>query len=158
MNKKQITFAIIFSIVFIQIFRIEKTNPIVEENKNFISLSHSNDDINSLIKIACYDCHSNEVSYPWYSNIAPFSWWIKHHINEARSELYFSEWGYYSRRKSDHKLKECIEMIKKNEMPINSYLIMNSKAKLNNNQKAKLISWFKSLRNFESDKPKKINN
>ena len=46
-------------------------------------------------------------------------------------------------------------MIEKNEMPINSYLIMNSKAKLNNNQKAKLISWFKSLRNFESDKPKK---
>ena len=46
MNKKQITFAVIFSIVFIQIFRIEKTNPIVEENKNFISLSHSNDDIN----------------------------------------------------------------------------------------------------------------
>ena len=53
MNKKQITFAVIFSIVFIQIFRIEKTNPIVEENKNFISLSHSNDEINSLIKIAC---------------------------------------------------------------------------------------------------------
>ena len=49
-------------------------------------------------------------------------------------------------------------MIEKNEMPINSYLIMNSKAKLNNNQKAKLISWFRSLRNFESDKPKKINN
>ncbi len=83
MNKKQITFGVIFSIVFIQIFRIEKTNPIVEENKNFISLSHSNDDINSLIKIACYDCHSNEVSYPWYSSIAPFSWWIKHHINDA---------------------------------------------------------------------------
>ena len=138
MNKKQITFAIIFSIVFIQIFRIEKTNPIVEENKNFISLSHSNEEINSLIKIACYDCHSNEVSYPWYSNIAPFSWWIKHHINEARSELNFSEWGNYSRRKSDHKLKECIEMIEKNEMPINSYLIMNSKAKLNNNQNSYL--------------------
>ncbi len=49
-------------------------------------------------------------------------------------------------------------MIEKNEMPINSYLIMNSKAKLNNNQKAKLISSFRSLRNFESDKPKKINN
>lgn len=46
-------------------------------------------------------------------------------------------------------------MIEKNEMPINSYLIMNSKAKLNNNQKTKLISWFRSLRNFESDKPKK---
>jgi hypothetical protein len=46
-------------------------------------------------------------------------------------------------------------MIKKNEMPLNSYLIMNSKAKLNNNQNAKLISWFRSLRNFESDKPKK---
>ena len=46
-------------------------------------------------------------------------------------------------------------MIKKNEMPINSYLIMNSKAKLNNNQKAKLISWFSSLRNFENDKSKK---
>lgn len=56
---------------------------------------------------------------------------------------------------TEDKLKECIEMIEKNEMPINSYLIMNSKAKLNNNQKAKLISWFKSLRNFESDKPKK---
>ena len=49
-------------------------------------------------------------------------------------------------------------MIEKNEMPINSYLIINSKAKLNNNQKSKLISWFRSLRNFESDKPKKINN
>jgi hypothetical protein len=53
MKKKQITFTVIFSIVFIQIFRIEKTNPIVEEHKNFISLSPSNEEINSLIKIAC---------------------------------------------------------------------------------------------------------
>jgi hypothetical protein len=140
----------------IQLFRIDKNNPAVEPSKDFVIVSNAPAEITSILKASCYDCHSNEVVYPWYTNIAPFSWWMKHHVNEGREELNFSEWGTYSSRRMDHKLKECIEQIEENEMPLDSYLWIHSNAKLNADQKEKLIQWLNSLRTHESDKPRKL--
>lgn len=72
---------------------------------------------------ACFDCHSNEVVWPWYSNLAPFSWLIQRDVEEGRSELNFSDWG---RAEPD----EIGEVLAEGEMPPAQYLLMHPTAKL----------------------------
>ncbi len=151
---KKISLLLASLLLIFQIFRIDKTNkPSVPEN-DFIEISKADAQIAQVIKNSCYDCHSNQINYPWYTNIAPISWWIKHHINEGSHHLNFSEWGDYSGRKADHKLEECVEMVEEGEMPMESYTWMHGSAKLSKEQRNALVAFFTSLRTFESDKPK----
>lgn len=138
----------------IQFFRIDKNNPAADPSKDFMTLTNPPSEVASVLNSSCYDCHSNATLYPWYTNIAPVSWWIKDHVNEGREELNFSEWGTYSSRRMDHKLKEAIEQVEENEMPVNSYVWMHGNAKLSPEQKTGLIAFFNSLRTHESDKPR----
>jgi hypothetical protein len=149
---KKIMLVLMIIIVLIQFIRIDKTNPSLTEETDFVNVKHPPEGIANLIKVSCYDCHSNETIYPWYTNIAPVSWWIKDHINEARHHLNFSEWGTYSSKKADHKLKECVEMVQEGEMPLYSYTLMHSNSSLNEDQKHALSVWFESLRTYESEK------
>ncbi len=145
-TKKRVALAILFLLIIFQIFRIDKTVKPVDLNTDFISVTHADAEVASILKASCYDCHSDQPSYPWYTNIAPFSWWIKHHINEGSHHLNFSEWGNYSQKKKDHKLEECVEMVEADEMPMASYTLMHKEAKLSELQKKKLINWFTSIK------------
>lgn len=149
--KKYFTKKCIFQIVFgvliiIQFFRIDKTIKPINTKTDYISVAQTNPEISTILKNACYDCHSNQPTYPWYTNIAPVSWWIKNHINEGSRHLNFSEWETYTSKRKDHKLEECIEMIEEGEMPMNSYTWMHREAKLTNAQRTLLIDWFKADR------------
>ncbi|MFM8320760.1 MAG: heme-binding domain-containing protein [Chloroflexota bacterium] len=73
---------------------------------------------------ACFDCHSNETVWPWYSNIAPVSWLVQHDTEEGRSKLNFSEWT------GREELDEIAEVLQEGEMPMPIYLVMHSQAKL----------------------------
>lgn len=141
--------AIFLVILFlaIQSFRIDKTTQPIDPSKDFVSLTSANPEITNTLKIACYDCHSNQPAYPWYTNIAPVSWWVKNHINEGSHHLNFSEWGTYSEKRKNHKLEECVEMVEENEMPMSSYTIMHAAAKLTDDQKLQLVEFFKGLKN-----------
>ena len=88
---KNIGLALLFIFIVMQAFRIEKSNPTSDPANDFIAVTQPSDEIVTILKDACYDCHSNNVTYPWYTNIAPFSWWIKDHVNDGRDELNFSE-------------------------------------------------------------------
>ncbi len=140
---KKIVIGCIALLVIIQFIRIDKTNPAVVIENDFIVQTNPPEHIQTILKTSCYDCHSNESTYPWYTNVAPISWWVKQHINEAREELNFSEWGTFNAKRQKHKLEECFEMIEENEMPLPSYLIVHSEAKLTTEQKNELVAWFK---------------
>lgn len=140
---KKILIGLIAILVIIQFFRIDKTNPIVVQENDFITITNPSENIKTILKASCYDCHSNETKYPWYTNFAPLSWWIKHHIDEGRDELNFSEWGTFKEKRKHHKLEECIELVEENEMPLSSYLITHSEAKISSENKALLLEWFK---------------
>ena len=143
---KKIVIVIIGLLLISQLFRINKTTKPVDTTTDFISVTQANSEIASILKTSCYDCHSNQPVYPWYTNIAPLSWWIKNHINEGSEHLNFSEWGTYKLKRKDHKLEECLEMIEEGEMPMSSYTLIHGNAKLNDAQKTLLINWFKGLR------------
>jgi hypothetical protein len=143
---KNIALFLVLLLLLIQSFRIDKTTEPVNPETDFISQTSANTEVAKTLKIACYDCHSNQPSYPWYTNIAPVSWWIKHHINEGSHHLNFSIWGTYSDKKKNHKLEECIEMVEEGEMPMTSYTLMHKEAKLTDVQKLQLVEFFKALK------------
>ena len=93
-----------------------------------------------------YDCHSNQPTFPWYANVAPISWWIKHHIDEGSEHLNFSEWGTFTPKRKHHKLEECVEMLEDGEMPMSSYTWMHNESKLTDVQRLLLVNWFKGLK------------
>ncbi len=148
---KNILVALLVVFVLMQIVRIDTKNPATNPSDVF-SEATMTPEIKGLLNTACYDCHSNNTRYPWYSNIAPVSWWLQHHVHEGREELNFSEWNAMDAKKKDHKLKECVEMIEEGEMPMNSYTWTHTDARLNAEQKAVLIRYFNSLRDHSSDK------
>lgn len=141
---KNIAIFLVFLLLAIQSIRIDKTTLPVNSETDFIALTSANTEVAGMLKTACYDCHSNQPTYPWYTNIAPVSWWIKHHIDEGSHHLNFSIWGTYKEKRKNHKLDECIEMIEEGEMPMSSYTIMHGEAKLTDAQKLQLVEFFKA--------------
>ena len=94
-----------------------------------------------LADAACYDCHSNNTTYPWYSNIQPMGWLLANHIKEGKAELNFNEFGSYSERRQQSKLKSIAGQVKENEMPLASYTMLHKNARLTKHQKALIIDW-----------------
>jgi len=146
---KKIVIGLVVVIVIIQFFRIDKSSPVSNPKDDLFVVEQVPDDVQTILKTSCFDCHSNTATYPWYSNVAPVSWWVKQHINEGRDELNFNEWGSYSEKRKLHKLEEIEETVEEHEMPLKSYLWVHSEAKLSEQQQKKLIIWSKRLRTGE---------
>lgn len=96
--------------------------------------------ISKILKKACYDCHSNDVNLPWYSNIAPISWMISKNINNAREGLNFSIWEEYTQEEKDKKRKEIFRTIYA-AMPLPLYMKMHKKSQLTQEERAEVREW-----------------
>ena len=92
-----------------------------------------------LARVACFDCHSNETSWPWYSNVAPLSWWLQDHVDEGRRELNFSEWG------RPQETDEIVESVEEGEMPPRSYTLAHSSARLSAEEEQALVDGFVAM-------------
>jgi hypothetical protein len=88
-----------------------------------------------LAKRACFDCHSNEVRWPWYSYVAPISWIVQRDVEDGRAELNFSEW-----HRPQREARDAAEVVADGEMPLRSYLWTHSGARLDERERAELVS------------------
>ncbi|MCS3869381.1 hypothetical protein J3D55_002297 [Chryseobacterium ginsenosidimutans] len=93
------------------------------------------------MKTSCYDCHSNNTFYPWYSNIQPLKWWLSDHVNSGKRHLNFDEFNSYSQEEKLKKLDEIIETVKDGEMPLTSYTAIHQKAKLSLSDRFEVKKW-----------------
>jgi len=143
---KKILVVILVAFIMIQFFPIDKKNPPLEPGMDFLKIKNTPPEIAKIINTSCYDCHSHETKYPWYSNFAPSSWFLKNHIDEGRKHLNFSTFAVYEPKRQAHKLQECIEMIEKKEMPLESYYIGHQDAKLTDEQRQILVKYFKKVK------------
>jgi len=143
---KKVIVVLLVAFIIIQFFPIDKTNPPPTPGMDFLRIKKTPPQIAKLISTSCYDCHSNESKYPWYSDIAPSSWLLKNHINEGRKHLNFSTFATYEPKRQVHKLEECIEMIEKEEMPLDSYYLGHQDAKFTTEQRQELIKYFKKVK------------
>ncbi len=142
---KRIIFILVALLALIQIIRPDKIT--TNDTSGDVSVLYTTpDDVKSILKTACYDCHSNEPAYPWYFNVQPVGWWLQSHIDEGRHHLNFSAFKNYDAKKADHKMEEVIEVIQQNEMPLGSYTLLHKEAKLSETDKQKIIEWAKSVR------------
>jgi mono/diheme cytochrome c family protein len=94
-----------------------------------------------LAQRACFDCHSNDTIWPWYSNIAPVSWLVYRDVVEGRKRLNFSDWQSSSRREPG----ELASAVTEGEMPPFQYLLMHANAKLSATEKNQLANGFSKL-------------
>lgn len=136
------------ALAVIQFFQTEKNiNATASGVANDISTIYTvPEEVKSILQTSCYDCHSNNSNYPWYDNIQPVSWWLKHHIDEGRSEINFNEFASYRIRRQYKKLEEIVEQVKKDEMPLSSYTLIHRNAKLSQEKILILSKWATSLR------------
>ncbi|MEI6410062.1 MAG: heme-binding domain-containing protein [Bacteroidota bacterium] len=103
------------------------------------------ENVEAILKVACYDCHSNNTVYPWYANFQPVAWWLADHINEGKRELNFSTFTTRKIAVQNHKLDEIIKNVKEGEMPLNSYTWIHSDARLTDEQRGIITNWAQSL-------------
>ena len=141
--KKKLLIIIGSLFLIIQLFPISK-NQSKEYSKDISTIEKITPDVKNILEYSCYDCHSNNSNYPIYASIQPLAWWLQHHIDEGKEELNFSEFAGYSPRRRFHKLEEIKEQILENEMPLHSYTIVHTQAKLSEQQKSILINWVNS--------------
>ena len=110
------------------------------------------DKVLDLLKNSCYDCHSDSTRYPWYVNFQPMGWVMAKHIKEGKENLNFSNFGSYSKRKQVNKLRAISSSIEDGSMPISSYTIMHSNAKLSKENIELISKWVVSTGDSMSKK------
>jgi len=97
--------------------------------------------VRAVLRRACYDCHSNETVWPWYSKVAPVSWLVADDVHDGREHLNFSTWDRYTPEQQIKKLKQSWEQVEKGEMPLWIYMPTHRDAVLSMEDKAILCEW-----------------
>ncbi len=138
----------VLAVVFLlsQFLQPDRTTPTNAPVQDIVAITAASDTVADLLRVACYDCHSDHATYPWYSYITPVNFWLQQHVNEGREELNMSAWGDRSEKWQRHKAKESVEMLEEGEMPPLSYTLMHRNADLSADQRARLIAFFQGLR------------
>lgn len=129
---------LIFLILFIvmQFIQIKKIDAVADKSLEI----KADEKVMTILKKACYDCHSNEVIYPWYSNIAPLSWVINDHVIEGRKALNFSIWEKYPAEERIDHLKDIFRTVYA-PMPLQSYLWLHKEADLTKEERSFIRDW-----------------
>lgn len=132
-------------LVVIQFIRPAKNINTAPQPQDINTVYPMPDNVYHILQVACYDCHSNNTRYPWYNNIQPVTWWLNDHVQEGKRELNFSEFGAYATKRKVRKLKEIVNQVEQNEMPLNSYTWIHKDAILSASDKQLLVDWAKGL-------------
>jgi hypothetical protein len=104
------------------------------------------DTVQNILVTSCYDCHSNYTVYPWYANINPVGLWLKHHIDDGKHAINFSDLSSFTQKKRIHRLGDISEQIRDDEMPLYSYTIIHHYAVLDSSQKRLVMDWADSAK------------
>ena len=116
----------------IQLIPVDRTNPAVTQEIQWDSPETA-----ALAQRACYDCHSNQTVWPWYSYVAPISIRVADHVEHGRRHLNFSEWD------QPQDADDMVDVIVDGEMPLSDYLLLHPEADLSDIEKEMLINGIK---------------
>jgi len=146
LNLKNILTVLLLLFIGIQFIDVEK-NISQDQSANAIGNHYKiPEKVQAILKTSCYDCHSNNTSYPWYSKVQPVKWWLADHVNSGKRHLNFDEFNSYSREKKLEKLDEIVETVKEGEMPLASYTVIHQDAKLSASSRAEIEKWVSEIK------------
>jgi len=126
-------------LVVAQFIPVERTNPPVQSDVQAPAA------VKDILVRACYDCHSHETSWPWYSRVAPVSWWIASHVRGGRKDLNFSIWPTYDFRGQDLILHEIEKQVSAGRMPPRSFTVGHAEARLKPDERQILLDWARDV-------------
>ena len=141
MKKKIIWSIVLLMIIVPQFIPVEKPEINEDVSNDLIAANEIPENISNLLKTSCYDCHSNQTVYPWYSNVAPVSWLVIRDVKEGRKELNFSDWETISKLDKAKILDDIAEEVEGGDMPMPIYFITHSDAKLSDKDRKDISSW-----------------
>jgi mono/diheme cytochrome c family protein len=124
----------------VQLIPVDRTNPAVT------SEIEAPAEVMAVFERSCYDCHSNQTRWPWYSGVAPVSWVLARDVDEGREHLNFSRWGEYPDEERNHLARDIAEEVEAGEMPIKAYLFLHRDARVTAEETERLRQWAESLR------------
>lgn len=134
---KKLLIVTLLILIGIQFIRMDVPSDVPTEAKLAVEVP---EEVQAVLKRACFSCHSNNVVFPWYSSIAPVSWFTKMHVKEGREHMNFSTWQSYDEEKQ-LKFLEKIPKAIKSKMPLPSYLLIHKEAVLSDKDKELLSKW-----------------
>lgn len=137
--------ALLVVLVLMQFYRPAKNNGPIDGPTDISVAYAAPAEVMNVLHKSCYDCHSNHTEYPWYNNIQPVALWLADHVDEAKDELNFSEFGTYKTKRKLKKLKEIVHEVEEGDMPLSSYTLLHGEARLTPQEKQLLIDWAKGL-------------
>lgn len=142
---KKILLILLAGLIVIQFFRPTK-NKAEGAQPNYVGNSFAiPENVKTILAKACNDCHTNNTIYPWYSNFQPVLWWLDDHIKDGKKHLNLDEYTNKSLRYQYKKMEETVDMVKKGEMPLDSYIWVHKDAKLTDEEKNKIMDWANSV-------------
>ncbi|MFL6207230.1 MAG: heme-binding domain-containing protein [Pyrinomonadaceae bacterium] len=142
--KRLLKWALIMSacgFALIQFARPAQTNPVLNESRAIEASVHVTPEVQAIFARACNDCHTNRTSWPWYSQVAPVSWWLTDHVQHGRRHMNFSDWARYDTSKAETLLGAICITTKEGVMPLPSYTLMHRNAILTPQDVGTLCAW-----------------
>ena len=123
-----------------------RTNPPSKPGSSLLALQSTPADVRAILDRSCRDCHSNDTRWPWYSRVAPISWFLLNHVNGGRDRLNYSRWTSYESDDQDKFLNGMCTLTRKGRMPVSSYLWIHRDAKLSDADIKTLCAWSDKMR------------
>lgn len=136
-----VVIVLLVCLVIAQFFGPAKTNPAVDASQTVEARLQVTPPVAAILDRSCKDCHSNKTRWPWYSNVAPVSWFVIDHVNEGRANMNFSEWGRYTQSDVDVLLKKMCREVKGGDMPLSTYTPLHPGSKLSSDDVKTLCDW-----------------
>ena len=142
---KTLGWLLLIALVAIQFFHPKKNIHVVDQPNAISKKFQVSADVKIILDKACMDCHSNNTRYPWYNNIQPVAWWLNDHVIDGKKELNFDEYINKRPRFQYRRMEQTIDLVKKGEMPLDSYTWIHKDAILSEEEKTKLFDWAQSV-------------
>lgn len=140
---KKFLFYFVALLALIQVIRPSKNrSDVVSENTTIVT----SENIQSILRKSCNDCHSNNTNYDWYHNIAPFSWFVALHIKQGKNHVNFDNWATYNKNQKNHIIKHLKKAIETREMPLVGYLYRHPEAVVSEKENQELLNLIATLK------------
>ena len=152
---KKLLLVLLIILVVIQFIKPKKNIHPGPEPADISTLYPVPANVDSILVVACKDCHSNNTRYPWYNNIQPVAWFLANHVTDGKRSFNLNEFATYPVARQYDKIEEIKKQIDKGEMPLSSYTLIHKDAVLSDAQKNTIINWSESIRKqMEAKYPK----
>jgi hypothetical protein len=151
----RIILGIVAVFIVIQAIRLSRTNPPVIPSRSLQAHVDVPPEVQTILKRSCYDCHSNSTVWPWYSNIAPFSWYVIRDVNVGRSHVNFQDWqAQINEQEGKEHLGLACKLVREGKMPPADYRTIHKGTNITPEETATICAWSQKVGTVEDDDKK----